>query len=255
VSLKLFRRFCIVILLFLPLVGCRSNKEDAYKGLSADQIYAQAEKNLKKEKYAKAVKDFEALEARYPYGQYSDKAQLGLIQAYYKNNEAPLAITAADRFIRMHPRHPQVDYAYYLKGLVSFDQNYTFAYQYLPLDRSARDPNHALDSFEAFKELIERYPNSAYSTEAKQRMLHLRDLVAKHELQVAQFYIRRGAYLSAANRASYIVKNFEQTNSAPKALAVMVKAYRKLGMTTLAEDALETLKSNFPNSDVLKSIQ
>lgn len=220
--------------------------------MSAAEIYAQAEKNVAKEKFPAAAKDFEALEARFPYGEYSDKAQLGLINAYYKQNEPALAISAADRFIRMNPRHPQVDYAYYLKGLVAFDQNYSFTFRYLPLDKSARDSSSATESFDAFKELLDRFPNSQYAPEARQRMVFLRSQLANHELSVVRYYIKRGAYLSAANRANYIVKHFEKTSAVPLALAALVKCYSELGMQSLADDALKTLQTNFPDSEELK---
>ena len=229
------------------LVGCQSKDKDNYKGMSAAEIYAQAEKNVAKEKFPAAAKDFEALEARFPYGEYSDKAQLGLINAYYKQNEPALAISAADRFIRMNPHHPHVDYAYYLKGLVTFDQNYSFTFRYLPLDKSTRDPSTAIESFDAFKELIDRFPNSEYAPDARQRMVFLRNQLANHELSVVKYYVKRGAWLSAANRANYIVKHFEKTAVIPEALAIMVKCYRHLGMQQLADDALKTLQTNFPD--------
>lgn len=229
------------------LVGCQSKDKDNYKGMSAAEIYAQAEKNVAKEKFPAAAKDFEALEARFPYGEYSDKAQLGLINAYYKQNEPALAISAADRFIRMNPHHPHVDYAYYLKGLVTFDQNYSFTFRYLPLDKSTRDPSTAIESFDAFKELIDRFPNSEYAPDARQRMVFLRNQLANHELSVVKYYVKRGAWLSAANRANYIVKHFEKTAVIPEALAIMVTCYRHLGMQQLADDALKTLQTNFPD--------
>ena len=229
------------------LVGCQSKDKDNYKGMSAAEIYAQAEKNVAKEKFPAAAKDFEALEARFPYGEYSDKAQLGLINAYYKQNEPALAISAADRFIRMNPHHPHVDYAYYLKGLVTFDQNYSFTFRYLPLDKSTRDPSTAIESFDAFKELIDRFPNSEYAPDARQRMVFLRNQLANHELSVVKYYVKRGAWLSAANRANYIVKHFEKTAVIPEALAIMVTCYRHLGMQQLADDALKTLQTYFPD--------
>ncbi len=229
------------------LVGCQSKDKDNYKGMSAAEIYAQAEKNVAKEKFPAAAKDFEALEARFPYGEYSDKAQLGLINAYYKQNEPALAISAADRFIRMNPHHPHVDYAYYLKGLVTFDQNYSFTFRYLPLDKSTRDPSTAIESFDAFKELIDRFPNSEYAPDARQRMVFLRNQLANHELSVVKYYVKRGAWLSAANRANYIVKHFEKTAVIPEALAIMVTCYRHRGMQQLADDALKTLQTNFPD--------
>lgn len=239
--------FLTVLMAMLLLTGCNTNK-DNYKGMEAAQIYAQAEQNLKEEKFAQAVKDFEALEARFPYGEYSDKAQLGLIEAYYKHDDFELALKAADRFLRMHPRHPRADYAYYLKGLVAFDQNYTFIFRYLPLDKSSRDPSSAQESFDTLKELLDRYPNSQYAPDAKQRMIFLRNQLASHEMQVVDYYIKRGAYLSAANRASYIVKHFEKTPVIPRALSAMALSYRKLGMDTLADDAEQTLNANFPES-------
>lgn len=233
----------------LALSGCKSNK-DAYKGMSAAQIYAAAEKSMQKENYGQAVKDFEALEARFPYGEFSDKAELGLINAYFKHNEPLLAISTADRFIRMNPYHPQVDYAYYLKGLVAFEQNYTFSFRYLPLQRSLRDPNDTQAAFDTFKELLERFPKSQYAPEAKKRMIFLRNELADYELSVVRYYLKRGAYLSAANRANYILKNFEHTKAIPDALAALVVAYRALGMESLALDAEKTLKLNFPKHAV-----
>ncbi len=222
--------------------------------MSAAEIYAEAEKNVAKENFAKATKDFEALESRFPYGEFADKAQLGLINAYYKHNEPALALSTADRFIKMNPHHPQVDYAYYLKGLVTFDQNYSFAFRYLPLDKSSRDPTTAEESFNTFKELIERFPKSEYVADSRQRMIFLKNQLASHELQVVEYYIKRGAYLSAANRANYIIKHFEQTPAIPKALAAMVVSYRHLGMEQLANDALKTLQVNYPDSNELKGL-
>lgn len=238
-------RTLIFLILAVTLVGCSSNKKDNYKGMTAAQIYAAGQKNLKKENYAKAVQDFEALEARYPYGEFSDKAQLDLIQAYHKKNEPAMATAAADRFIRMNPRHPRADYALYLKGIVSYDQNMTFMYRHLPIDRSARDSSPAQESFDTFKELIERFPSSSYTAEARQRMTYLRDQLARHELTVVDYYMKRGAYLSAANRANFVIKNFEHTAAIPDALRAMSEAYRKLGMHELANDADRVLQQNF----------
>jgi outer membrane protein assembly factor BamD len=253
-----FRIFSILALTItcalLGLSGCAS-KKDIYKGLSADEIYSRGQGNVGKENYAEAIKDFEALEARFPYGVHSHEAQLALISSYHKRGESALALSAADRFIRMNPRHAKVDYAHYLKGLVNFDQNATFMFRRLPLDRSARDPSSAHEAFDAFRELLERFPNSQYAEDARQRMVHLKDQLARHELTVVDYYMRRGAYLSAANRANYIVKNFDQTSTIPDALRAMVISYQKLGMTQLAEDAYRTLQNNFPKSEALKGLK
>ncbi len=250
------KKFIILIMVLTPLVltGCQTTK-DIYKGMPEQEIYNRAQENTKKENYVQVAKDYEALEARYPYGRYSHQAQLGLIYAYYKSDEPALALSAANRFIRMNPRNKEVDYAYYLKGLITFDQNYTFAFRYLPLDKSARDPSTAQESFDAFKELVERFPKSQYTADAKKRMIFLRNQLASHELQVAHYYLKRGAYLCAANRANYVIKTFENTPAVPKALAILVEAYRKLSMDQLANDALKILKLNFPESSELKSVQ
>lgn len=242
--------FCILTTL---LWGCGNSKKDAYKGMGADQIYAQSQKNMSKKNYAQAIKDFEALEARFPYGEHSQSAQLDLTYAYYKKGDAPLALSAANRFIRMNPRHPRVDYAYYLKGLVNYDQNTTLMYRHLPVDRSARDPSPAHESFAAFKDLVELFPESQYAAEARQRMVSLRNQLANYEMYVVDYYIKRGAYLSAANRADFIIKNYDKTEAIPKALTSMIISYRKLGMIQLADDAEKILSSNFPDCPVPRS--
>jgi outer membrane protein assembly factor BamD len=243
---------CLTLVSFM-LFGCSGkSKKDIYKGMSADQIYAQGQSNMTKKNYAQAIKDFEALEARYPYGENSLNAQLDLIHAYYKKNDAPLALATANRFIRMNPRHPRVDYAYYLKGLVNYEQNTTLMYRHLPVDRSARDPSPAHASFAAFKDLIELFPNSEFAPEARQRMMQLRNQLANYELYVVDYYMKRGAYLSAANRADYIIKNYDKTEAIPKALTSMIISYRKLGMVQLSDDAEKILISNFPNCPVPK---
>lgn len=253
---KLTNLFSLLSLasLVLILTGCSSNKPDLYQGLAAEQIYAQAEANVAKENYADAIKDFEALEARYPYGQYSHQAQLGLIHAYHKRNEPALAISAADRFIRMNPRHPDTDYAYYLKGQVSYEQNTPFMFRYLPLDRSARDPVPAKEAYEAFKVLIEKFPDSKYIPEARERMSNLRIQLANYELQVVDYYIKRGANLAAANRANYVVTHYSETPVVPYALAKMVAAYRQLGMQHLADETLQKLERHYPNHETLSRL-
>ncbi len=230
------------------LNACSStSKSDPYKDMTAEQMYNQGKLAAKKEKYGAAIKDFEALEARYPYGEYTCKAQLALVHAYYKQEESASALAAADRFIRMHPQHENIDYVHYMKGVINYDENFSTAYKYFPLDRSLRDPTLAKQSFDDFKNLLQKYPTSEYAMDAKKRMISLRNHLANHELYVANYYMRKGAYIAAANRAGYIVNQFNQTEAIPKALAIMVKAYQALGMNELANDALVTLNKNFPN--------
>jgi len=249
VALKTTFLFTLLTSLFF-LSGCNSKKKDIYKCMSAEEIYELGQNHMTKGKYGDAIKDFEALESRYPYGEKSSNAQLALITAYYKRSEYALALSTVDRFIRMNPRHPDVDYAHYLKGMVSFDQNTTLLYRHLPIDRSLRDSTPAHQSFAAFKELVELYPNSKYAPEARQRMVALRDQLANHELAAVQYYMKRGAYLSAANRANYIVQNYNQSQAVPQALCSMVISYKKLGMEQLSADAENVLKTNFPNHPI-----
>ena len=218
--------------------------------MSAEKIYSQGKAAAKKERFAAAVKDFEALEARYPYGDYTCKAQLALIHSYYKQEEAASALAAADRFIRMYPNHKNVDYVYYLKGIINYDENFSTAYKYFPIDRSLRDPTLARQAFDDFNTLLQRFPNSKYAINAKQRMIHLRNQLANHELYIAKHYLDKKAYIAAANRAGYIVNQFNQTEAIPNALAIMIKAYQALGMDKLANDALVTLNKNVPQYSV-----
>ena len=236
----------------MVLNGCSStSKTDPYSSMIAEQMYNKGKAEAKKERYAIAIKDFEALEARYPYGEDTCKAQLALIHAYYKNDDAASALAAADRFIRMHPQHHNVDYAYYIKGVVNYDENFSTAYKYFPLDRSLREPTLAKQAFDDFKVLLQKFPASEYAVDAKKRMLNLRNQLANHELHIADYYMKKGAYLAAANRAAYIVNQFNQTEVVPNALAIMVKAYQTLGMHELANDALATFNKNFPNQEKL----
>ena len=217
--------------------------------MSAQNIYEVGKENALNGRFKQAIKEFEAVEARFPYGEFTDKAQLALIHAYYKHSEAEAALAAADRFIRLHPRHKNVDFAYYMKGVVNFDENHSTVYKYFPINRSKRDPSFARQAFDDFKTLLEKFPNSKYTEDARKRMLLLRNQLAEHELHIANYYMDKGAYLAAANRAGYIVNSFDKTESAKPALMLMVKAYKKLGMHELATDAEKVLADNFDKSN------
>ena len=172
---------------------------------------------------------------------------LELIYAYYKNSEPEAAKSAAERFIRLHPQHPNVDYAYYLKGLTSFDQDVGLLARFLPLDMTKRDPGAARDSYNEFAQLTSRFPDSRYAPDAKQRMIYLRNLLAAYEIHVADYYLTRQAYVAAANRGRYVVENFQETPSVGDGLAVMVEAYQRMHLDELANTSLEVLKDNYPN--------
>lgn len=248
-------RLCQVTILIncsMLIIACSSNKQDIYSNMSAAAIYQQGKIAAKNQNFANAIKDFEALEARYPYGDYTCKAQLAMIHAYYKQGDPTSALAAANRFIAMYPNHQNIDYVYYLQGIINYDENFSTLYEYFPIDRSLRDPTLAKQTFDNFKILLQKFPTSPYAADAKQRMIHLRNQLANHELHIAKYYLAKKAYLAAANRAGIIIKQFEQTKAIPYALAIMVTSYKALGMEQLADKAALILKQNFPELTITK---
>lgn len=228
------------------LVGCASKDEVNEAEMPEAQIYREAQRALKDDNFSQGVKYLQMLESRFPFGPYAEQAQLELIYAHYRNYEEEAAIAAADRFIRLHPQHPNVDYAYYMKGLANYTAGSGLFERFLPTDTTQRDPGKALQSFEDFRQLLYRFPDSPYAADAKARMTYLRARLARYEINVANYYFRRKAYLAAANRGRYVVENYPQTEASADALAVMVQAYQLLGLTDLSNDALLVLKSNYP---------
>ncbi len=207
----------LLIAILALTAACSSNKETVDENLSESQLYQQAQDDLNNKSYNSAVTKLKALESRYPFGRYAEQAQLELIYANYKNMEPEAARAAAERFIRLHPQHPNVDYAYYLKGLSSFDQDRGLLARFLPLDMTKRDPGAARDSFNEFAQLTSRFPNSRYAPDAKARMVYLRNLLAAYEVHVGHYYLKRQAYVAAANRGRYVVENFQKPR--PSAMA------------------------------------
>lgn len=237
----------LLLIAILALTAACSSKEVLDENLSEAELYQQAQTDLDNGSYTSAVTKLKALESRYPFGRYAEQSQLELIYANYKNAEPEAARSSAERFIRLHPQHPNVDYAYYLKGLASFDQDRGIIARFLPLDMTKRDPGAARDSYNEFAQLTSRYPNSRYAPDAKQRMIYLRNLLAAYEIHVAHYYLTRQAYVAAANRGRYVVENFQETPSVGDGLAVMVEAYQRLTLDDLAATSLETLKLNYPD--------
>ena len=240
-------RYITVILLSLALVtGC--SKDEVEDDLEATELayYTSAQDSLRAGNYAGAIQKLQLLESRFPFGRYAEQAQLEIVFAYYKSVQPEAARSAADRFIRLHPTHPNVDYAYYLKGMVSYEQDKNFLSSIIPMDPSTRDPGAARESFQDFSQLISRYPNSEYAPDAQKRMKYLRNLLATADIHVARYYIKRGAYVAAANRGRYVFENFQGSVAVPDALAIMVEAYQLLEMKDLAEQALLVLNTNYP---------
>ena len=239
------RVLLIVIGLSLLAAGCRSHRGDDAKS-GPEVIYARAQKAIRSSSYAEAIKQLEALQSRFPFSEPARQSQLDLIYAYYKNREVEPAIDAADTFIRENPTNPRVDYAYYMKGLVYFERQSSWLERKFNVDLSQRPPVNARKSFEALHQLLEKYPHSQYVGDARQRMIFLRNRLADFELHVALYYMRRGAYVGAINRAKYCVENYDGAPATKGSMKVLVDAYRDLHMTDLAADAEKVYADNYP---------
>lgn len=250
------RLLTLLILAPLLLAGCAGTNEDPTKDWTAERFYTEAKQALSEKNYASAVKHFETLEARYPYGPYAEQAQLEVAYAYYKDDDAASAIGAAERFIRLHPTHPSVDYAYYLKGLASLHDQGTFlGWLRGNQDVSDRDSKALREAHDAFRELITRFPNSRYTPDAAERMNNLILALARNEVRIAEYYYSRGAHVAAANRAKYVIENFQQTPAVEDALGIQAKSYKAMGLSRLMEDTLRVLEQNFPQSRYLKELR
>lgn len=241
-----------VTALMLGGCGLLPGEVDETRGWSAAKLYSEARSELNDRNYERAIKLYEKLEARYPYGRYAQQAQIEIAYAYYKDGETASAIAAADRFIKLYPNHPNVDYMYYLKGLANFNDDLGLLGFISGQDMTERDPKAAHAAFEAFKELVKRFPDSKYAPDSIARMRYLVNALAAHEVHVARYYLKRGAYVAAANRVQYALKNYPDAPAIEEGLVIMVKAYDALGMKDLRDDAERVMLKNFPNSKYLK---
>jgi outer membrane protein assembly factor BamD len=238
----------LAVLLLTLLVACSLDPVDETKSWGPDKLYYAARDELQSKNYQKAVGLYQKLESRYPYGRFAQQAQLDTAYAHWKDSEPALAIAACDRFIREHPNHPNVDYAYYLKGRVNFNEDLGVLGFISRKDLTERDPQAARDAFDAFKELITRYPGSKYASDSRARMTYLTNALAAHEAHVAEYYLRRGAYVAALNRAQSVIITYQQAPAVERALVVTVRAYEAMGLNDLRDDAFRTLKNNFPEN-------
>lgn len=242
----------------LQLGGCAwlNDDLDITRDWSAQRLYSEAKGHMQQANYDLAVEYLEKLQARYPFGRFSQQAQLDLINIYYRNNQPDQALAAADRFVRTYPRNPFVDYAYFMRGVVNFNRGkMSLVQRVLPTDPTKTDTRVLKQAYNSFEELVTRFPDSRYAEDSYQRMVYLRNTLAAHELYVANFYLERKAFLAAANRASSVVKNYPQTSSVEGALSIMVEAYYSLDMVDLASDSLRILDLNFPNSPQLSRLE
>lgn len=246
----------VSVLACFLLSGCSIFKRsDDQSDRSADRLYSEANTALKKNRYQTAIELYQSLESRFPYGPYAEQAQLEIGYAYFKNGEPDAAIAAAERFVRLHPTHPSVDYAYYLKGLINFNNEQGIFSRFGIGEVSDRDPRAGEDSFDAFRDLVNRFPESRYADDSRQRMAFLLNTLAQHDIQVADYYMRRGAYVAVVNRCKHVVENYQRTPSVEDALGMLAIAYRRMGMEKLAQDSVMILETNFPNSAYLSRFE
>ncbi|MEE9356329.1 MAG: outer membrane protein assembly factor BamD [Methylococcaceae bacterium] len=257
-----FKLTCLFVFMF-GLSACDefTKKDDIaaeaaeYADWDVKKFQTEAKDAMESENYAKAIELLEKLEARYPFGPEAAQAQIDVAYAYYKNGDHEASIAATDRFIKIHPRNPSVDYAYYLKGLVNYNRQIGFVERFLPIDSSQRDPAPARDAYRNFEDLLERFPDTKYAKDAKKRMTSLRNNLAMYEIHIARFYMKRDAYIAAANRASKIIKEYQRTPAVPFALQIMQQAYKKLGLPLLASDSAKVYEHNYPDGPPVKEYQ
>jgi len=252
-------RVLLVFALVLGLGGCKTvggwfgaEKADATETLPVEELYRESKERLRNGDYADAERYYTRLVARFPFGPYTEQAQMELAFSQLRNGKPEDATSTIDRFIRTYPRHPHIDYAYYLKGVINFDRDVTVFTRVLRMDVSARDLGAPVQSINDFTEVMRRYPNSRYAVDARQRIVYLRNMLARHELTTGLYYYRRGAWISAVNRAQYLLETYPQSEYQGDAVALMAAAYDKLGQATLAADARKVLQLNYPQHPYLE---
>jgi outer membrane protein assembly factor BamD len=239
-----------LVILVIGLAGCSmfgKKKEDPLETLGVEQLYDRGKEANDKGNYDVAAKTFTRLVARFPFGPYTEQAQIDQAYAQYKMNKPDDAYSTINRFIKTYPTHKHVDYAYYLRGLINFDREEGLLERYVGLDMTQRDQAFVRQSFDDFSALVKRYPNSRYAGDSVQRMIHLRNGMAQSEINVALYYLRRGAHVAAANRAKTIIETYDRAPQVGDALAVLVQSYHELGQDSLSDDAARVLQTNFPN--------
>lgn len=236
------------LLLILLLAGCAGSDEhgddDEFANMSAQELYDKAKEALTSGDYESAISTFEQLEARYPFGKFAQQAQLEIAYAYYKFDEPDSCIATADRFIHNNPGNPHIDYAYYLKGLANYSRGSNIVDRLASREPSDKDTRALRDAFNNFTQLVKKFPDSRYTPDAKQRIVFLHNTLAQYEINVANYYMRRGAYVAAANRARYVIENYQRTPAAEGALKVLVQAYKQMELNGLSDDTQRVLDMN-----------
>lgn len=243
----------LAVVAALGLAGCASSTYDPTTNWTAEQLYADAREALDAGTWNTAVKSLQRLESRYPFGRYAQQAQLDMAWALYKDGERAEALSNVDRFIRLHPAHDRLDYAFYLKGIINFNTREGLVARFAGQDLSERDLNSVRESYEAFKQVVTRFPNSSYVPDSIDRMKYLVNQMASGEVNIARFYYSRGAYVAAVNRANDVISNYQGTPALEDALQVMATSYDRLGIQDLRDDTWRVLARSFPQSRYLAS--
>lgn len=253
------KKIVLMAVLGLALSACASKTTAVDKeaqltqNWSVERLYSEAQQELNDSNYTRAVKLYEILQSRFPNTRQATQSQLETAYAYYKDEQQPQALAHLERFERLNPHHPNSDYALYLKGLITLNEDQSFLSRFAMQDWSDRDPKAHRDAYIIFNELVTRYPDSKYAADSREKMARLVDALGGHEIAVARYYMQRGAYLAAANRAQNIVTHYQNTRYVEEALAIMTTAYAKMAHTQLHEDAHRVLAQNFPNSPYLQN--
>jgi outer membrane protein assembly factor BamD len=253
--MRLFLKLFAVLVLGLSLGACSMfrHKGDSIDTMPVDKLYAKAHDDLMNADYAAATKAYQRLIARFPSGDYNEQAQLELAYSQYKDNQPDDASSTINRFIKTYPTQKHVDYAYYLRGLINFDRTSGVIERYISREGSQarRDQAYNLQAFDDFSELARRFPDSAYTADARQRMIYLRNVLAQYEINVAEFYLRNKAYVAAADRAQYVVEHYQQAPQTGDALAILARSYLALDQKPQAENVRKVLALNYPNHPYL----
>jgi len=251
-----YTRLIYICIVLMISAGCSLKDKNDLSGIPAPELLAIAKESIEDSEYEKALNHLREIEARFPYSVYAQQAILETAYLYYRRGDEELTVASTDRFIHTYPTHTNVDYAYYLKGLANFTRHKNFISKLTGArDFSDRDPQTARASFDAFNELVTRFPNSSYAADSRERMTALLNTIAKHDTNIAKFYLERGAYVAVVNRCKYVIEHYQDTPAVEDALGMMVIAYREMGLPDLAQDSWRVLQSNFPSSRYLSELQ
>jgi outer membrane protein assembly factor BamD len=252
-----YLRAALILSLCFGLFACGKKVPDVttlYSKQPAAQIYTSGEQAMVKHHYADAVQHFEVVTSRYPFGSYAEKSQANLVYAYYKDSDLASALAAADQYVHLYPQGRFIDYVYYLRGLIHLQENQTFLEKYFPSDIATRDLASIRQAYRDFEQLVNVFPKSKYTADAKQRMVYIINALARHELQSAQFYYNRRAYVASANRANRLIKQYPRSDSVPAALGILNQSYHKLGLQKEANEVRHVLMKNYPHSKTAQSL-